>query len=767
MALPSSITERLSRFGLVITVLAVVFAGRYAGQPPWPVPADAAPTEFSAQRAMQHVRSIAVEPHPSGTPACDRVREYILRALADMGVQAEVDTATVEDRSKISEVRNVLARIPGTANTKAFALVAHYDSTPYGPGAADAGSGIATMLETARAIQAGPPLMNDVFFVFTDGEERGLIGARAFVRHPWADQVGVLLNMETRGTSGASGMFETTPNNGWLIRQLIRSGASVRANSLSYDIYKRMPTTTDLSVMRKHGLKGYNIAFIEDFPYYHTPNDNPDHLSLSSLQHDGSYALNLARHFGNMPLDNIPEEPDVVFFNIFGPIMVQYAASFVLPLTIFAGLTFLGVVMFGIRRGRLTTRGLARGSSVIVVAAGVATLISAVIMGIAYHLHYVYVIYDGRIVTPILIAITVLVAGLLFRSWNNKIKTADLVAGALAWWLAVLVVLQITLPHGACIALWPLMAGSIGLILLITSPAGLSSRRIWLHALFAVPGILLTVSLVDGMIASLTVFAAPLLMTPVVLLLGLLAPQLRYLLDPVPRRALLLSILLLSVLVFLSVGGADGPDKPIMNSVSYGLDRTTGQAWWISTDDEPDEWTAQFFPPGTPKMSVQEFVPSDRVPRLKAPAPVVELAPPTVEVSSDARRDNGAREVSLRLTSPRKAPEVRVYIDAPAQILEARVDGWELRGAQLSHDTGGWSFNYEIFPHSGAATIDLVIEGGGKVAGRVLEKSFELPPLPYMPRPPYMTNKSNSLDWFEENRRFTSGHSYVLTPFSF
>ncbi|HUW62935.1 MAG TPA: M20/M25/M40 family metallo-hydrolase [Candidatus Bathyarchaeia archaeon] len=752
--------------GLGISLLAVVLAAVYAVQPPSPVPADAAPTEFSAERAMQHIRLFAVEPHPAGTPAADRVSEYILRALGEMGIHAEVDTATVAGRTDISEVRNVLARIPGTASTRAFALFAHYDSTPYGPGAADAGSGVATMLETARAIKAGPPLMNDVLLVFTDGEERGLTGARAFVRHPWAREVGVLLNMETRGTSGPAGMFETTPNNGWLIRQLIQSGASVRASSLSYDIYKHMPTKTDLTVLREHRLKGYNIAFIEDFPYYHTPNDNPDHLSLSSLQHNGSYALNLARHFGNMPLDNIPKEPDSIFFNVFGPIMVQYAASLGWPLAILVCLTFFGVAVLGIRRGRLTMRGIRSGLGVVLLAAGLAALISTAIMVIAYRLHYVYVLYNARTIAPTLIAITVLAAGLVFRAYNNKVTTADLVSGALAWWLVALVVLQIALPHGACVALWPMLAGSFGLILLVTGPANLSGRRVWLHALSAVPGILLMAQFMRGMTASLTILMAPLLMAPLVLFLGLLAPQLRYIFKSVPTRALLLLIALLSLVILITTGGAHAPNTPVMNSVSYGLDRTTGQAWWISTDKAPDEWTSQFFPPGTKKKSLREFVPFDRAPRLKAPAPVVELAPPTVEVISDTRRNDGSRDVSLRLTSPRRVPEIRFYIDAPTRVLQATVDGRQIRVGRFSSSRGGWWFHYEIFPRSGEATVDLVIEGKGPVTGRVLEKSYELPPVPYAPRPPYMINKSNSLDWFEKNR-FTSGHSYVVTPVSF
>ena len=71
------------------------------------------------------------------------------------------------------------------------------------------------MLETLRALKSSPPLKNDTVFLFTDGEEVGLLGATAFVKeHPWAKDIGVALNFEARGSSGPSFMFETSDGNG-------------------------------------------------------------------------------------------------------------------------------------------------------------------------------------------------------------------------------------------------------------------------------------------------------------------------------------------------------------------------------------------------------------------------------------------------------------------------------------------------------------------------------------------------------------------------
>jgi Zn-dependent M28 family amino/carboxypeptidase len=84
----------------------------------------------------------------------------------------------------VGTVENVIVRVPGTSPTREVLITAHYDSFPGAPGAADDGVSVAAMLETMRALKAGPPLKNDLVFLFTDGEEHGWLGAKAFTeRH--------------------------------------------------------------------------------------------------------------------------------------------------------------------------------------------------------------------------------------------------------------------------------------------------------------------------------------------------------------------------------------------------------------------------------------------------------------------------------------------------------------------------------------------------------------------------------------------------------
>lgn len=194
-----------------------------------PVVAESAPaTEFSAVRAMRHIPRIAQQPHPSGTAAHAVVRDGLVAQLQALGLETQVQrTESVLARPRtvqVATVENVVARLAGTQPGQAILLVAHYDSVPTGPGASDDASAVAALLETARALKAGPPLRNDVIFLFSDCEETGLHGARAFVnQHPWAHEAKVVLNFDARGNSGPVYMFQTGDRNGWWIRRFLES----------------------------------------------------------------------------------------------------------------------------------------------------------------------------------------------------------------------------------------------------------------------------------------------------------------------------------------------------------------------------------------------------------------------------------------------------------------------------------------------------------------------------------------------------------------
>jgi hypothetical protein len=110
-----------------------------------------------------------------------------------------------------TQVNNVIAEIPGRELPNEVVIVAgHLDSWHPGTGAQDNGTGAATVIEVARAIKAtGRPPRRTMRFILFGGEEQGLIGSTAYVRHHVAD----LANIDTVLISDTGAQ----PAKGWYV----------------------------------------------------------------------------------------------------------------------------------------------------------------------------------------------------------------------------------------------------------------------------------------------------------------------------------------------------------------------------------------------------------------------------------------------------------------------------------------------------------------------------------------------------------------------
>src|SRR5215207_3823526 len=294
--------------GVVVALLLGAFAAisLLALEPPEPLPASAQASEFSAERAFSHVEQIAERPHAVGSAANAEVRNYLVGQLEGLGLRPTVQEATSartkEGTASIARVHNIHARIPGSAPTGHVVLVAHYDSVPRGPGAADDGAGVAAILEIARAITSGSPPRNDVDILLTDAEEPWLLGAQAFVRDDRLDpRRSVVLNLEARGTSGPVIMFESSTDNASVIPALASAQRPIAASGWEA-CYQLLSNDTDFTIFRDAGFAGMNFAFGDGSARYHTPEDSPANLDPASLQHMGATVLAATRHFADQDL---------------------------------------------------------------------------------------------------------------------------------------------------------------------------------------------------------------------------------------------------------------------------------------------------------------------------------------------------------------------------------------------------------------------------------------------------------------------------------
>jgi hypothetical protein len=327
---------------LVLALIGLMAAKSMLVQLP-PVRPDNNSDQFSAERAASRLEFVLGDqrPHTADTPADDLVRNKIVMLLQSMGIQPIVRdqlacNALFKARGvSCARVRNVIA-ILGPRTDKAVLLDAHYDSVAVGPGASDDGMGVATLLEVASVLK-NRPLKRPLILLFNEGEELGLVGARAFLADPLSRNVDSLINLEARGVRGPANMFETSRPNAAPVALFARAAAHPVANSLSTDVYRLMPNYTDVNSYSERGWLTLNIAPIGNETRYHSPGDELSALDHRTLQHMGDQTLALAEA---LTARAAPEgQGNRIFMDVSGRVLIA------LPLA--AGGVLLGGLLVG------------------------------------------------------------------------------------------------------------------------------------------------------------------------------------------------------------------------------------------------------------------------------------------------------------------------------------------------------------------------------------------------------------------------------------
>ncbi|WP_437964769.1 M20/M25/M40 family metallo-hydrolase [Sorangium sp. So ce260] len=727
------------RIAVALALLALVALRIAQLTPPSVVPASAPPEVFSAERARAHLLQIAAEPRPTGSAGHRRARDYLLATLSELGAQAEVQSTSVLSRQwglpyDAAHVENIVARLPGADSTRAVALVAHYDSVPGSPGAADDGSGVAALLETLRALKSGPPLRNDVLLLFTDAEEGGVLGGKAFMdEHPRRGEVGIALNFDARGAGGVVAMFETGPGDALPVRELARAAPFPIASSLFPEVARRLGHGTDFSVFRRAGIPGLNFAFSDDAAHYHTPSDTVSNLDLRSVQHAGDYALSLARRFGGLDLRRRDRE-DAVYFNTWGAHVVSHPIGWALPIAALVGCLFAGAVVVARRR---QVASLGRIFSGLLVFLAMLAGAAAAVGGLGWVLRRVHPALRAMPFEPYnapafrlalaLAALAVSAAG--YRLFRRRLGACELALGALLLWLLLLAGASFFMPGASFYFAWPLASALLGLMAVTIrrgdAPATLADAALLVAA--AVPAVALAVPgpYLLFVALGLPVAAAPAL--AVALVFGLFLPHAELLGGGRSRRlALAFALPGLAALAFACAPTGFTEAEPRPASLAYALDAAAGRAHWLSADRDLDPWTAGYFPAG------REEAPSFAVPFVRvtrqSEAPALALPPPSLTVLSDAAR-GGVRSLRLRVASPRGAPWLLAEVASPTEVLRAEVDGRRVeesaRGAAAARNVR-WGFTYMGLP-PGGIEWSLEVEDAGPVEIRLMDQTYELP----------------------------------------
>ena len=708
------------------------------------------PADFSSARAMKHLEAIAKSPHPIGSASHAEVRDYILGNLTELGLSPTVQKVPVVSQKPGSAivagtVENIVAKLEGTNNQQAIMLVSHYDSVPNSFGASDDGFGVSVMLETLRAIKTRGQLRNDVIFLFSDGEEIGLLGAKAFMEeHPWARNVGLVLNFDARGNSGPVIMFETSPNNQDLIYEFAKAVPRPVATSLSSEIYQRLPNSTDLTVFKEAGLPGLNFAYIKGLNHHHSYMDSVREVDESSIQHGGSYALALTSHFGNLASIG-QRRGNAVYFDLLGRAFFSYSERWVLPLFLLVTVLIAATAIIGFKRRRLTIGGVGLGfvafAGTVVTAwlagAGLWRLLQSiygertqVLQNNSFHSEFYLVSF---------VALTLALASTLYLLLFKRVSSSNLTMGALLGLFILSIPVHWFVPGASYLFVWSLVFSTIALATtFISRNQDASIKQTIVFLVCAIPGVLLFVPVIYLVYTALTLASAGILMAMLALLLATLVPHLR--LMATSRTWLVPTLSVVASAAFFTAGiltPVYRQDQPKSNNIFYALNADSGKAFWASMDQRPDEWTSQFLSRQPERGSMFGYIPLRYEFFLKAAAPEITVPAPQIALVSETKTDDG-RTIKVRVTSPRQAPAISLFSDSGMDIVSAEIGGKNFPNVAGER----WALNYFALPQDGVE-ISLHTKSGA-VKIKAVDQSYELPVFPdhsFAARPNFLIPK--------------------------
>lgn len=474
---PKFSTQILSSFIYIILILIVcsfaIWLGQRQFQPPEVKVDNTNAQHFSAERAIKHLKKIAIEPRPIGAPEHDRVRDYLVSELKSLGVspevQLETENLTIWGKPYEGKVENIVARIPGKDSSGTIMITSHYDTDSHSPGAADAGSGVVAILETARALMESPQLKNDVVILITDGEEIGLLGAQAFANsHPWAKDIDIVLNFEARGSGGPSVLFETNEKNERLVKEFIEGVPNPVAHSFINELYKTMPNDTDFSVYKPSGVYGLNFAFFEDIYSYHTHEDSVENLDKKSLQHHGDNMLGLVQRLGNIELAS-RQDSSVLFFNAIGKKVVTYKEKLVIPIMLIAIIMYALIGVIGIKQTRFTLFGIGAGFFLFLLIGIISYFLGNYLWSLIGSMKgwtpWLIRVYP-EISTPIFMSISFIIVSLISAIYGiffKKVTLENLTMGSLLGWLILVCITSLLYKGTSYVFVWPFMFGLLGI----------------------------------------------------------------------------------------------------------------------------------------------------------------------------------------------------------------------------------------------------------------------------------------------------------------
>lgn len=284
--------------------------------------------------AWSNLQNITYSYHPYFSRDNERVHDFLLgkiKTITQSSSYVSVSDDASNNRSIFMrnsfvdggavyfESSNIVAKVEGkNPQLPGLLLSAHYDSVPTSHGATDDGKGVVSLLGLLDHYSRHQP-ERTLVFNFNNNEEFGLLGAIAFMEHPWSKLVRYVINLEGTGIEGKAILFRTSDISTARIYQ-----RAVKSNPFGTSIFqqgfyeKRVNSETDYKIYESNGLRGFDIAFYKPRDFYHTTRDSIQHTSRKALWHMFHTAWQLTEYISREPIDTEEDFTSAIFFDLAG-----------------------------------------------------------------------------------------------------------------------------------------------------------------------------------------------------------------------------------------------------------------------------------------------------------------------------------------------------------------------------------------------------------------------------------------------------------------
>jgi Zn-dependent M28 family amino/carboxypeptidase len=268
---------------------------------------------FDGQRAYAEVESlVAISPRDAGTPGALEAAAHIRSRLEAFGVQARMDTFTDMTPNGEKTFHNVIGEIRGNSDRWVI-LGSHFDTMPgieNFQGANDSGSSTGVLLELARMLATrGAVPQTGIQFAFFDGEEGvahyipgdGLHGSRWHAAQlkasGAAERIDAMILLDMVGDRD---LHFTIPANSSasLVKEVLNAARDCGYRD-RFSLDRTSVITDDHVPFLRIGIPAIDLI---DFKYgsapglndyWHTADDNLDHISAESLRITGEIVARL------------------------------------------------------------------------------------------------------------------------------------------------------------------------------------------------------------------------------------------------------------------------------------------------------------------------------------------------------------------------------------------------------------------------------------------------------------------------------------------